>query len=866
MRLKTRIATTIMSMALALGVMTFAVYAAATQTLSVTNTVSFVSQHVLATVTGWVTGAYEGSFTDYTELTRGEGKTTTTADDDDGVLGTWEIGDNMQFANENAPIFVNITVKNNSLERRLSFELIGYQYGAWNGIDLGDKNIDRAVTYSIDNEVPASGTYAGGEAQVEPLATATIVIRLDITNTGKSVSAFDNSFTMKLRNIGENTVYGPGEEPGEGGEEPGGEEPGEGNFVFSEGAVTIPAGEQLTEQILQAMLLETAPTSPAYFGLYTDDSYLPVQKVSLPYPSEPSESETTLHAKFGAVPTYLLFTLIENDTEYSVEQNGEMPTMLEIPSCINGIPVTVISDGGFSGIASTSVSLSDFTKRIGDSAFSDSSLTSLTIPSSVTILGAVVLLNTSVTSIIFEDNSQLTSIDPSNFPGIEAPYSINFGANSSLITIHDGAFAGAMNLTAITLPENLLTIGNNSFLSTGLTSIEIPASVTSIGVGAFDGTQLQSLAFENNSNLATIGAGAFISGTYTSVAIPASVSSIGNRAFWANSLENVVFEDNSSMLAMQSEMFKLTNLQSVNFGNNSSVTTLSVGAFTGASKLTTVNFGANSALATIGNAAFASCSALTSITLPEGLITISDVAFYGAGLTSINIPASVTSIGDSAFCIASLAQITFAPNSNLTTIKNSAFAYGSYTTITIPASVSSVIGGAFYTSSLEVLMFEDNSSLTSVSPEMFNVSSLQAVYFGNNSSLETINVNTFSGASNLTTVDFGANSLVTTIGTGAFLGASLTEITLPESLTIVTYNKLTFGSGSWFMERILIDSATIAANVSSLLHYGNILSHLEAGSPLYIRSDVPTINPFIYTAFTEAAESDVAGYIKFIKN
>ena len=43
MKLKTRIASTIMSMTLALGVMVFAVYAAATQTLTITNTVSFVS-------------------------------------------------------------------------------------------------------------------------------------------------------------------------------------------------------------------------------------------------------------------------------------------------------------------------------------------------------------------------------------------------------------------------------------------------------------------------------------------------------------------------------------------------------------------------------------------------------------------------------------------------------------------------------------------------------------------------------------------------------------------------------------------------------------------------------------------------------
>ena len=154
--------------------------------------------------------------------------------------------------------------------------------------------------------------------------------------------------------------------------------------------------------------------------------------------------------------------------------------------------------------------------------------------------------------------------------------------------------------------------------------------------------------------------------------------------------------------------------------------------------LTTITFAANSQLQTIGGYAIANLTSLTSITLPAGLTSIGESAFYNCSLTSIEIPASVTSIGNSAFLICrSLASVTFTAGSQLKTIGSRAF-YDctSLTSITIPASVTSIgassagnTNGTFgQCTSLASVIFEKGSQLMDINPYMFyNCSSLASI-------------------------------------------------------------------------------------------------------------------------------------------
>lgn len=372
MKLKIRIATTIMSMTLALGVMVFAVWAAATQTLNVTNTVSFVSNHVLATVTGSVQGAEAGLGS--VDLFYESITTSPTVNQND--LTPWEIGD-IGFENENEPINIFILIQNNSLERYFTFEL------AFAEANISENtNMSRVVNhfdgYTIENpseilindyiadynngaEQVALQPYAENQKVTIELNTSKIVVvTLEIVDTGKSVTNFNNNFSVKLLNKGEEGLSD--------------------GFVFNKQnqTITVPAGQTLTKETLPEMIMDG---QAAYFGLFSNQSAEQQQRVHLPHTS-PADSESVLYAKFGEIPSYLEFTLINEGTEYAVTANEtkfgqvlineETYNIIEIPEYVNGIPVTTISDNaGFEVYSQIHYLIIPSTIRyIGENSFS----------------------------------------------------------------------------------------------------------------------------------------------------------------------------------------------------------------------------------------------------------------------------------------------------------------------------------------------------------------------------------------------------------------------------------------------------------------------------------------------------------------
>lgn len=81
--------------------------------------------------------------------------------------------------------------------------------------------------------------------------------------------------------------------------------------------------------------------------------------------------------------------------------------------------------------------------------------------------------------------------------------------NGNVTSVGDWAFYCCNNLTTITLPNSLVSIGERAFMRTALTSITIPSNVTNIGVRAFS----------DCSGL-------------TSVTIPQNVTTLGEMAFY----------------------------------------------------------------------------------------------------------------------------------------------------------------------------------------------------------------------------------------------------------------------------------------------------------------------------------------------
>ena len=73
------------------------------------------------------------------------------------------------------------------------------------------------------------------------------------------------------------------------------------------------------------------------------------------------------------------------------------------------------------------------------------------------------------------------------------------GVQYTVTSIGDGSFWSCSELTSITIPNSVTSIGGGAFAHSGLTSITIPNSVTSIEGGIFSGcTGLTSVTIPNS--------------------------------------------------------------------------------------------------------------------------------------------------------------------------------------------------------------------------------------------------------------------------------------------------------------------------------------------------------------------------------
>ncbi|MBQ9715119.1 MAG: leucine-rich repeat domain-containing protein [Clostridia bacterium] len=242
--------------------------------------------------------------------------------------------------------------------------------------------------------------------------------------------------------------------------------------------------------------------------------------------------------------------------------------------------------------------------------------------------------------------------------------------------MHNGAdlYLDNKKVTSISFPDDVTSVGDCVFTGcTSLTSLSLPDKVTSIGFNAF--SSCKNLAEVSLSNsMTTIGDTAFFNcSSLQSIAIPSGIKTIDRNAF-ANctSLSSVTFGADSQLLSLGEYAFAdCTSLQSISLPNS---------------------------LSTMDTHVFANCTGLASIAIPAGITTIAPSTFYECtGLESVSIHAGVTAIGNNAFhgC-QNLSNVTFAPNSQLDSIGNYAFYLTGITSFSVPSGVTSIGDHAFF--------------------------------------------------------------------------------------------------------------------------------------------------------------------------
>lgn len=173
----------------------------------------------------------------------------------------------------------------------------------------------------------------------------------------------------------------------------------------------------------------------------------------------------------------------------------------------------------------------DGTVGLKESIFkSNTTIKSITIPSSLKYFGYI------------EGNSSAQTIFNSALESVTMPEMIDCKK------IPPYTFYGCKNLSSITIPDNVETIGWSAFYNcAALTSINIPSSVTSIGSSAFyNCASLTSVTLPNKATFTSLGSYAFCNCTsLQSINIPSGITQINSYTFsGCTSLDEVVLHDN----------------------------------------------------------------------------------------------------------------------------------------------------------------------------------------------------------------------------------------------------------------------------------------------------------------------------------
>ena len=283
------------------------------------------------------------------------------------------------------------------------------------------------------------------------------------------------------------------------------------------------------------------------------------------------------------------------------------------------------------------------------------SIQSIILPSSVTFLSSEVFSGcTRLETVRLPEG--LERIEWGAFYNCSKLNDINLP--SSLRNISTYVFYNCRNLKSIDLSNivNISMIPGWTFQSSGLTTITIPSNILTIGEGAFDNSKLTSVVFAENSRLKSLGNNSFSNCfDLKTIVIPDSVTSIGNYCFGGSrSLSTVSLSDNSNLVSIGNNAFEGCPLQAFTVPKRVKI----MGAQNFSEYLTSLSVApGNNAIIYSQGIMYCTDGTLIYIdhnskilNIPESIMmSLNGATRYNGNLETVIIPSSVEDWGDSPF-------------------------------------------------------------------------------------------------------------------------------------------------------------------------------------------------------------------------
>ena len=281
------------------------------------------------------------------------------------------------------------------------------------------------------------------------------------------------------------------------------------------------------------------------------------------------------------------------------------------------MPVTKIGDYAFAENDLTSVTIPNTVTSIGDNAFnsaflceSDGGYPSITIPDSVLTIGYEAFQWACLTNIHIATTSRLVRIDDFAFYHVASVENgpITITLPESLLSIGEGAFKYS-TLASVTLPSHLRSIGNSAFDGSRLTEVSVPASVQYIG---------PSEPFQSDTASDDWG-----------TALMTKITVDPANANYSSDASGVLYTKDKSMLIQ----YPSGNTGVTNFAIPTGVTTIAEGAFEDANGLTGLSI--PNSVTLVHQNAFSQMHNLSRLVIGTGLTTIPEYTFSDSPLGDV---------------------------------------------------------------------------------------------------------------------------------------------------------------------------------------------------------------------------------------